>query len=44
MNFSTKETHGHRKQTCGCQGGCQMGEGWIESLELAEANYCIENR
>ena len=27
----------NRKQTCGCQGG--MGEGWIGSLELANADY-----
>ena len=43
MNLSTKEkqTHKHREQTCGCQGG--MGEGWIGSLGLADANYYIEN-
>ena len=27
----------NREQTCGCQGG--VGEGWIESLGLADANY-----
>ena len=38
MNLSTKqkETHRHREQTCGCQG---VGEGWIGSLGLADANY-----
>ena len=30
----------HREeQTCGCQEGRQVGEGWIGSLGLAEANY-----
>ena len=27
-----------RKQTCGCQGGRGMGEGWNGSLGLADAN------
>ena len=27
MNFSTKRTHGHREQTCGCQGGGEGGGG-----------------
>ena len=43
MNLFTKQKHPHRhrEQTCGCQGGEGMGEGWIESLELADANYYI---
>ena len=38
MNLSTKQTHGHKEQTCSYQGGRGMGEGWIESLELADAS------
>ena len=47
MNLFTKQkqTHRHREQTletCGCQGGWGgVGEGWIESLGLADANYYI---
>ena len=32
------QTHKHREQTCGCQGGGGVGERWIESLGLADAN------
>ena len=43
MNIYTKqkETQRHRKQTCGCQGGGGIGEGWIGSLGSADANYYI---
>ena len=34
-----KQTHRHREQTCGCQGGETVREGWIGSLGLADANY-----
>ena len=30
-----------REQTCGCQGGEGVGEGWSGSLGLADANYYI---
>ena len=43
-NLSTKQTHRHREQTCGCQGEEGMGEGWITSLGLADANCHIEKR
>ena len=45
MNLSTKQkqTHRRREQTCGCQGGGVMREGWSGSLGLADANYYIEN-
>ena len=33
MNLSTKQTHSHREQTCGCQG--REWEEWIWSLGLA---------
>ena len=41
MNLSRKEkwTHKHKEQTCGCQGGGEVGEGWSGSLELGDANY-----
>ena len=41
MNLSTemKQSHGHREQTCSCQGG--RGERKIGSLGLADVNYCI---
>ena len=43
MNVSTKQkqTHRHREQTYGCQGGGEGGEGWIGSLGWADANYYI---
>ena len=41
MNLSTetKQSHGHREQTCSCQGG--GGERKIGSLGLADVNHCI---
>ena len=36
-----KQTHRHREQTCGCQGGGGVGERWIGSLGLADTNYYI---
>ena len=41
--LSTKQKDRHREQKCGCQGGGWVGEGWIGSLRLADANYYIEN-
>ena len=43
MNLSTeqKQTHGHRQQTCGCQGGGREGEGWTETLGLVGGHYYI---
>ena len=40
MNLSVKQkqTHRCREQTCGCQWGGGMGEGWIGSLGLSDAN------
>ena len=38
-----KQTHRYREQTCGCQEGEWVEEGWIRSLGLADANYYIEN-
>ena len=32
--YETKQTHRHREQTCGCQGGGEVGEGWSRSLGL----------
>ena len=41
MNLSMKQKHTHRhsEQTCGCQGGGEVGGEWIGSLGLADANY-----
>ena len=41
MNLSMKhkQTRRHREQTCGSQGTGGVGEGWIGSLGLADANY-----
>ena len=40
MNISTKQkqTHKHREQSYGCQGGGEV-RGWIGSLGLADANW-----
>ena len=40
MNLSTKQKqiYRHREQTCGCQGGVEVGEGWIGSLGLTTTN------
>ena len=41
LSMEQKQTHRYREQTCGCQGGRGLGEGWIGSLVLADANYYI---
>ena len=43
MNLFTKQkqTHKHREQTCGCQGGVVVGEGWTGNSGLVDANYYI---
>ena len=33
-----KQTHRYREQTCVCQGGGRVGEGWIGNLGLVDAN------
>ena len=38
-----KQTHRPREQVCGCQGGDVLGEGWIRSLGLADANYYTQS-
>ena len=40
MNISMKQkqTHRHREQIFGCQGGGEVGEGRIGNLGLADAN------
>ena len=42
-NLFTKQTHRHREQTCGFQGGGEMGKGGTGSLGLADANYDIQD-
>ena len=41
MNLSMKhkQSHRHKEQTCGCQRGGSMREGWLGSLGLEDANY-----
>ena len=39
LSMKQKQTHRHREQTCGCQGGWGVGEGWTGSLRLAYTNY-----
>ena len=43
INLFTKQTHRHREQTCGFQGGGEMGKGGTGSLGLADANYYIQD-
>ena len=40
MNLFTKQqqAHRHREQTCSCQGGREVGEGWIGIWGLADTN------
>ena len=38
LSMKQKQTHRYREQTCGCQGGEGVGDGWIGSLGLADAN------
>ena len=35
-----KQTHRHREEACG---GGALGEGWMVSLGLADANYYMED-
>ena len=39
--FHRKENHGLGVQTCGCQRGGGEGVGWIGSLGLIDADYCL---
>ena len=45
MNLSSKQkqSHRHRGQICGCQGGGEVGEGRIRNLGLADSNYDIQD-
>lgn len=38
LSIKQKQTHKHIKQTCGCQGGGEVEEGWSGILVLADAN------
>ena len=42
LSMTQKQTHRHREQICGYQGG-GGGEGWIGTQELVDANYYIQN-
>ena len=39
MNLSMKQTQRQREQTCGCQRGGGLGEGWIGNMGLGDTNY-----
>ena len=41
LSMKQKQTHSHKEQTCGCQGGEEVGEGWTGSLKLVDADYYI---
>ena len=43
LSAKQKQTHRHREQTCGCQGGGRVGKGRIGSLGLTDGNYYIWN-
>ena len=43
LPMKQKQTHRYRGQTRGCQGGRWVGEGWIGSWGLADANYYISD-
>ena len=38
-----KQTHRHRKQIMLIKGEKRLGEGWIESLGLADTSSCTED-
>ena len=38
--FHRKENHEIGEKPCGCQGGRKV-VGWIGSLELVDADYCL---
>ena len=42
-SMNQKQTHRHREQTYGCQGGVGVEPGWTGSLGLADANYYMQN-
>ena len=41
LSMKQKQTHRHREQTCGCQGGGRVEEGQSGSLGFADPNYYI---
>ena len=44
MNLSSKQeqSHGHREQICGCQGGGWKGDRWTGGLGLVDASYYLD--
>ena len=43
LSMNQKQTHRHRDQTCGCQGGGWVGEACTGNQGLVDANYYIQN-
>ena len=41
LSIKQKQTYRYTEQTCGCQGGGCVGEGWTRGLGLADANHYI---
>ena len=41
VSLSKTQTHRHDEQTCGFQGGVEVG--WIGNLGLVDANYYVSN-
>ena len=41
LSMKLKQTHRCREQTCGFPGGGKVGDGWIGSLGLTEANCYV---
>ena len=39
LSMKYKQTHRHRKQICGCQGGKDLEEGWNGRFGLADVSY-----
>ena len=43
MNLSMRQNRRHGGQTCSCQRGLGVEEGWIGSLGFKDVNYYIQN-
>ena len=43
MNLSTKQTHRHREQTCGCQGGRDGLRVWNQQMQVLHREWINDN-
>ena len=39
LSMKQKQTHRHREQTCGCQGGGVVGDGWEFGISRCKLLY-----